>query len=81
MFTVLSEYLDLELPADVCCEMVTHISGCEPCAEFTQSLRKTVELCRAYHAHEMPGPLALDARQRLLDAYQKMLAARRYRLP
>jgi len=81
MFAVLSEYLYLELSADACREMETHIGGCEPCAEFTQSLRKTVELCRAYQPQDMPGPIAMDARQQLIDAYQKMLAARRYRLP
>jgi len=81
MFALISEYLDLELPAEACREMETHISGCEPCAEFTQSLRKTIELCRAYHPQEMPGPLAVDARQKLLAAYQKMLVVRRYRLP
>jgi len=80
MFELLSEYLDLELPAEACREMETHIGGCEPCAEFTQSLRKTIELCHGYHPQEMPGPLALDARRKLLAAWQKMLVERRRRL-
>ena len=76
MFALLSEYLDLELSADACREMETHIGGCEPCAEFTQSLRKTVQLCRAYQPQEMPRPIAVDARDKLLAAYEKMLARR-----
>lgn len=77
MFALLSEYLDLELPAETCKEMAAHISGCGPCAAFTESLRKTIDLCRAYQPQELPGPIARDARQKLLEAYQKMLAGRR----
>lgn len=72
MFALLSEYLDLELPAETCREIAAHMAGCEPCTEFTESLRKTIELCRGYQPREMPGPLAREARQRLLDAYHKM---------
>lgn len=77
MFALLSEYLDMELPADACNEMKAHIAGCGPCAAFTESLRKTIELCRAYQPKELPGPIARDARQKLFEAYQKMLAGRR----
>ena len=77
IFAQLSEYLDMELPADACQEMDTHMAGCEPCAAFTQSLRKTIELCREYQPKELPGPMARDARRKLLEAYQKMLAGRR----
>jgi anti-sigma factor RsiW len=77
MFAQLSEYLDMELPADACQEIEAHMSGCEPCAAFTLSLRKTIELCREYHPKGLPGPMAREARQKLLEAYQKMLAGRR----
>lgn len=40
MFALLSEYLDLELPAEACRKMETHIGGCEPCAEFTGAYAK-----------------------------------------
>ena len=76
MFALLSEYLDLELPAEACQEMDAHIAGCGPCAAFTDSLRKTIELCREYQANELPDPIARDAREKLLAAYQKMLASR-----
>ncbi len=74
MFALLSEYLDMELPAGACKEMAAHIAGCEPCAAFTESLRKTIELCREYQPKELPGPIARDARHELLEAYRKMLA-------
>jgi anti-sigma factor RsiW len=77
MFALLSEYLDLELPAEACKVMDAHIMGCEPCAAFTESLRKTIELCREYQPKELPDPIARDARQKLFEAYQKMLAGRR----
>jgi anti-sigma factor RsiW len=77
MFSLLSEYLDMELPAETCKEMGSHINGCEPCAAFTESLRQTIELCRKYQSKELPGPIARDARQKLVEAYQKMLADRR----
>jgi len=76
VFALLSEYLNLELPADACQEIEKHLAGCAPCVEFAESLRKTVELCRRYEPAELPGPLGDSARAQLLDAYQKMLAAR-----
>ena len=76
IFSLLSDYLDLELPAEACQEMEAHIAGCAPCVEFTRSLRKTVDLCRQYKPNEMPEPLGQNARQELLDAYRKMIAAR-----
>jgi len=76
VFSLLSEYLNLELPPDACREMEMHIAGCAPCVEFTESLRKTVELCRQYRPEELPEPLGAEAREELLDTYRKMTAAR-----
>ncbi len=76
MFSLLSEYLNMELPADACREMEAHISGCAPCVEFTESLKKTVELCREYEPEELPAPLGDAAREELLGAYRKMMATR-----
>jgi hypothetical protein len=77
VFSLLSEYLNLELPPEVCQEIETHIAGCPPCIEFAESLRKTVELCRRYRPTELPEPLGKNARDQLLDAYQRMLGARK----
>jgi len=76
VFALLSDYLNLELPPDACQEIEAHIAGCEPCIEFTESLRKTVALCRQYRPAELPAPLGDEAKTRLQEAYQKMLAAR-----
>ncbi|MGD1069284.1 MAG: zf-HC2 domain-containing protein [Bryobacteraceae bacterium] len=77
IFSLLSEYLNLELPPGACEEIETHLAGCPPCIEFAESLRKTVELCRRYQPSELPEPMGTGARARLLDAYQRMLDARK----
>src|SRR5581483_10779492 len=77
IFATLSEYLNLELPPDACQAVEDHLTGCPPCIEFTESLRKTIELCRQYEPAELPKPLGNQARAELLRAYHTMLAARR----
>ena len=76
VFSLLSEYLNLELPPDACQEIETHLAGCAPCVEFAESLRKTVELCHRYQPSELPEPLGQAAREQLLEAYRKMRGAR-----
>src|SRR6266498_5375026 len=66
VFSLLSEYLNLELPPDACQEIETHLAGCPPCIEFAESLRKTVELCRSYQPTELPAPIGKEARQQLM---------------
>ena len=77
VFAVLSDYLDLELPPETCEEIKDHLAGCPPCIEFAESLRATIKLCRHYRPKELPAPMERQARERLLEAYKKMLAARR----
>ena len=76
VFALLSEYLNLELPPGACQEIDRHLAGCAPCIEFTESLRKTIDLCRGYRPTEFPEPLGTQAREELLKAYQEMLKAR-----
>jgi len=76
IFALLSQYLDLELPPDACEKITAHLAGCAPCIEFTESLRKTVEMCRHYRPAELPEPIGKQAREELLDAYRKTLAGR-----
>ena len=76
VFSLLSEYLNLELPPEACQEIETHLAGCQPCIDFAESLRKTVELCRQYQPAELPAPLGKEAREQLLEAYAKMLSVR-----
>jgi RNA polymerase sigma-70 factor (ECF subfamily) len=77
LFSLLSEYLNLELPPDACQEIETHLAGCPPCIEFAESLRKTIELCRGYRPTELPGSIGKNAREQLLEAYQRMLGGRK----
>jgi anti-sigma factor RsiW len=76
VFALLSDYLNLDLPPDACQEVEAHLAGCPPCVEFAESLRQTVELCRRYQPSELPEPMGKQAREQLLAAYRKMLAAR-----
>lgn len=77
IFALLSDYLDLELPPDVCGEVEEHLAGCPPCIEFANSLRRTIELCRKYQPSQVPAPLGDRARKELMAAFEKMMAARR----
>jgi anti-sigma factor RsiW len=74
IFSLLSEYLDLELPPQACTQIQAHIANCQPCVEFAESLRKTVELCRQYRPTAMPEPLSAAAREQLKTAWQKARA-------
>ena len=77
VFALLSDYLNLELPPETCQDIEAHIAGCEPCIEFADSLRKTVDLCRQYRPTEFPAPLGQKAKAQLMEAYARMLAARK----
>ena len=48
MFASLSDYLDGIVDDATCEQMQKHISDCKPCEAFVESLRRTVEACRAY---------------------------------
>ena len=72
VFALLSQYLDQELPADLCERISGHIQGCAPCVEFVESLRKTARLCNELQLPEKPGPLAEQARRELAAAFEKL---------
>ena len=48
MFASLSDYLDGIVDDATCEQMRKHISDCPPCQAFVESLRRTVEACRAF---------------------------------
>lgn len=77
IFARLSEYLDEEVPADIADCISAHISGCESCVDFLESLRKSVALCNKFRADEMPLPLAEELREQLRTSYKRMLQVRR----
>ncbi|MCC6368857.1 MAG: zf-HC2 domain-containing protein [Bryobacterales bacterium] len=71
IFEKLSEYLDRQLPADMCDQIDEHIGACPPCVQFVESLRKTMELCKDLQEEEKPAPLPGHAISDLRLAYQK----------
>lgn len=72
IFARLSEYLDQDLPPDVCEQIERHMAGCAPCEEFVESLRRTVDLFREHATGAAPGPLPERARAELLEAYRRI---------
>lgn len=70
VFEKLSEYLDEELPPDLCEQMRGHIDDCPPCVEFVNSLRKTVDLCR--QLQPAGGvPISEDAKARIRALWKR----------
>ncbi len=77
IFALLSGYLDRDLPPVECAELEQHIQSCAPCVAFVDSLKKSVQLGKGYApASDVPA-LAPETKQKLQEAYQRMLAARK----
>ncbi len=59
----LSEYIDGELPADLCSEIEKHLAGCENCRVVLNTTRRTIDLVQmpADNADALPK----DIRERL----------------
>ncbi len=54
----LSEYIDGELPVELCMELEQHMKECENCRVVVNTLRKTVELYQETAASsDLPGPV------------------------
>jgi anti-sigma factor RsiW len=60
-FERLSEYLDGELDEEVCREIEQHLRHCPECRECVDTMKKTIQLCKAVATEEIPA----DARERL----------------
>ena len=72
IFAMLSEYLDSELPPDICEKLSGHIEGCTPCVAFVNSLKQSVDLCREFKPDALPSPLADEVRAKLRQAYESL---------
>jgi anti-sigma factor (TIGR02949 family) len=68
MLERLSEYLDGELPDDLCERIEGHMKDCTPCSGFLESLRRTIGLIR----ESGPGDLPEDLRRELLAAAARL---------
>jgi RNA polymerase sigma-70 factor (ECF subfamily) len=71
IFAMLSEFLDGELPAKNCRQLKRHLTGCQPCVAYLETLRSTVEACRRYQAPRPPAP-SQQVKAALLAAAQRV---------
>jgi anti-sigma factor RsiW len=76
VFAALSEYLDGELSPQDCREIESHMSGCEPCIEFLESLKQSISAARRMPVPEPPGSLPPAMRDKLMNAWRAALARR-----
>jgi anti-sigma factor (TIGR02949 family) len=76
VFERLSEYLDGELSPDECAHFEEHIAACEPCVEFVQSLRQSIEAAHAFHSPAAPEHVPAEVEERLKKAWAAALARR-----
>jgi RNA polymerase sigma-70 factor (ECF subfamily) len=68
IFERLSEYIDGELPEDLCSRIEGHMDGCAPCQAFLESLRRAVGLI----GRQDPVVLPDELRRRVLEAYGRL---------
>ena len=57
----LSEYIDGELPAELCQEIEKHLEGCENCRVVLNTTRRTIDLVHLPANQDVPA----DVRERL----------------
>jgi anti-sigma factor (TIGR02949 family) len=60
LFERLSEYVDGELPEELCRQIRDHMEGCDPCVAFANTLRATADLCRRLPTRRMPPEVAAN---------------------
>ncbi len=64
LFERLSEYMDGELPLEICAEFDGHFEDCPECVRFLASMRKAVRLVESLAPPELPP----DLRREILEA-------------
>lgn len=71
--SLLSDYLNRELPPDTCSVLDAHLQSCSACRDKASELRQTVSLCRQFRAQDLPTPLAEERREELRSAFERVL--------
>jgi RNA polymerase sigma-70 factor (ECF subfamily) len=69
LFSSLSDFIDQQLPPDMCEQLEAHMEGCRPCETFLESLRQIVTRCRDFQ----PDGCAAKVRS-LIKQYRKAAA-------
>lgn len=62
IFLRLSGYLDGDLPPELRKKIQQHLAACPDCRAFTNTLRKTIELCRRLPKHPIPPEVSRKLR-------------------
>ena len=57
--SLLSDYVDGRLPADVRRDLEQHLSGCSDCTTFVGTFRSTVALLQSLNEDDLPEELRL----------------------
>lgn len=65
--SLLSDYIDGRLPADVRDDLEQHLSGCSECATFVGTFRSTISLLQSLKEDELPEELRLRLKAFLDD--------------
>ena len=65
--TLLSDYIDGRLPADVRSDLERHLGGCSECHAFVGSFRSTVALLQSLNEEDLPEELRLRLKAFLDD--------------
>jgi putative zinc finger protein len=70
--TMLSEYLDRELPPASCAEILEHMKDCPPCITFLESLQKSIQLTQiASESSEKIQDIPAEFRDNLRSFYEE----------
>lgn len=67
----LNDYLDGELPADLCAELEAHLAGCADCRVVLDTLGQTVRILRGLD--EMHAAIPPEVEARLLERIAQRL--------
>lgn len=70
LLSLLAEYLDGRLPAEVRAELDRHLSGCPECTAFVGTFRSTVSLLQSLQEKDLPEELRLRLRA-FIDDHSK----------
>jgi anti-sigma factor RsiW len=65
--SLLTDYLDNRLPADVRTDLERHLGGCSECTAFLGTFRSTVSLLQSLSEDDLPEELRLRLRAFLDD--------------
>ena len=65
--SLLSDYIDGRLPADVRADLEQHLNGCSECTMFVGSFRSTVAMLQSLNEDDLPEELRLRLKAFLDD--------------